>query len=316
MKKYPLLQVIKVELALLGFRLLRLLPMKILYILSCIIEAILYRLISNGVFSAMKARYNITMVNLELCFPNKSLVERLAITRQCFRESILVYLNYGLLFNSTPQRLRSRIKCIGLEKFKQEYATHPVIVVIPHYCAFDLALNRVSQDVVFCSSYKQVDNYFYEKLRQARLRFVSADEQSVIYPAQGSIAPIIRSIKRRIPFFYLPDLDYGEENSVYVPFLAHHSRATLNTVPRLVRLTEALVYTCDIYRQKNHFVFEFIGPLENISGEKIPEEVCMISKFYETQINKHPEHYRWYFPIFNTQPESKSGILYNKKFFN
>ena len=316
MKKYPLLQIIKVEFALLGFRVLSFLPMKILYILSCIIEAILYRLISNGIFSAMKTRYNITMVNLELCFPDKNLLERLAIARQCFRESILVYLNYGLLFNSSPQKLRSRIKCIGLEQFKQEYSDHPTIVVIPHYCAFDLALNRVSQDVVFCSSYKQVDNYFYEKLRQARLRFVSADEQSVIYPAQGSIAPIIRSIKRHIPFFYLPDLDYGEENSVLITFLAHHSRATLNTVPRLVRLTGAHVYTCDIYRHKNHFVFEFIGPLGNINGEKITEEVCTISRSYENQINKHPEHYRWYFPIFTTQPELKPGAVYNKNFFN
>ena len=310
MKKYPLSQVIKVELAILGFRLLSYLPMSVLYAISIVIEAIIYRLIKNGLLAAMSKRYQITAVNLRLCFPEKSPVQQLKICRQNFRESILVYLNYGLLFASSPHKLRSRVTVIGLEQFKEKYVAHSSIVVIPHFCAFDIALNRVSQDVVFCSSYKQVDNYFYEKLRQARLRFVGSGEPSVIFPAANSLAPIIRAIKRNIPFFYLPDLDYGADSAVYIPFLGHPYRATLNTVPRIARLTAAQIYTCDIYRQNNRYVFEFIGPLDSRFDAEIATQVHAISRVNEERIRKHPEHYRWYFPIFNTQPNLPSGKLY------
>lgn len=311
MKKYAFTQIIKVEIALLGFRLLSYIPMRVLYLISIIIEYILYSLTKFGILKQMAKRYHITKINLTLCFPNKSQSSITQICRQTFRESILVYLNYGILFFSSQSKLRSRIECIGLEQFHEESTRHPIIVVVPHFCAFDIALNRVSQEITFCSSYKAVDNYFYEKLKQARLRFVKEGDKSVILPANGSIKSIINIIKDKVPFFYLPDLDYGESSSVYIPFLGHGSRASLNTVPRLANITQAKIYTCNIYRHNYKYVFEFQGPIELAKNNSdLTTQVKNISKAYENNISKYPEHYRWYFPIFNTQPDLPNGKLY------
>lgn len=310
MKKYPFIQIIKVEIILLGFRLLSYLPMKILYLISIFIEYILYSLANISILKQMAKRYQITKTNLMLCFPEKSPESISQICKQTFRESILVYLNYGVLFFSSINKLQSRVKCVGLEKFKQESADCPTIVVIPHFCAFDIALNRVSQEVMFCSTYKQVDNYFYEKLRRARLRFVKEGDESIILPANGSILSIIKVMRNNIPFFYLPDLDYGTSSSVYIPFLGHKYRATLNTVPRLANITQAKVYTCNIYRHNDRYIFEFQGPIELDNSLDIKQQVKRINETYENNIRKFPEHYRWYFPIFNTQPDLPDGQLY------
>jgi len=46
-----------------------------------------------------------------------------------------------------------------------------------------------------------------------------------------------------LPFYYLPDMDHGRQNSIFVPFFGVPA-ATLPMVSRLARLTKAHVAMC------------------------------------------------------------------------
>ena len=302
---------LKVNLAIWGFKILIYLPMPILRALSLVIELGMYQASKYHWMPAMRRRYAIALTNLQLCFPEKTEFERRKIWRASFRESVLGYLNYGLLFCASPNKLRRRIKCRGLEELLEYAQSQAAIILVPHFCAFDIGMNRVSLDVSFCSIYKLVDSYFYECLKQARLRFVKPNDNSVIYSIEDGLISVVRTLQKdKLPLFYLPDLDYGEDNSVYIPFFQHALRATLNTLPRLTRLTNAVVLPSSSFRSGNHYYFEFKTVLANYPTGNNVDDISTMNHVLEQVIREHPEHYRWYFPIFKTQPNQPDGYLY------
>lgn len=308
--KYPWRERLRVNLAILGFKVLIYFPMPILRLLSVVIELGMYQASKYNWLPAMRRRYAIALINLQLCFPENTELERRKIWRASFRESVLGYLNYGLLFCASPNKLRQRIKCQGLDEVLKYEHSQAAIILVPHFCAFDIGMNRVSLDVSFCSIYKYVDNYFYECLRLARLRFVKPDDNSVIYSIEDGLIPVVRVLQnKKLPLFYLPDLDYGETNSIYAPFF-QQSRATLNTLPRLAKLAKAVVIPSNSFRRGNYYYFEFKKAVDKYPTGNNVDDVETMNSILERVIREHPEHYRWYFPIFNTQPNKPDGYLY------
>lgn len=309
--KYNLKEIVSVKCAIFGFKLLIMLPMPILIFLSVVIESIIYQLVKYNIMPTMRIRYAIALTNLQLCFPDKTEFEQRRIWRASFRESVLGYLNYGLLFCASPNKLRHRVKCYGLEKINNIEDLQAYIILVPHFCAFDVGMNRVSLDVKFCSIYKGVDSYFYDCLKEARLRFVKNSDNSIIYSINDGLIPVVRTLQRdKLPLFYLPDLDYGESNSIYAPFFQNQIRATLNTLPRLTKLTDAKVVSSISYRKGNHYYFEFKTLLEDYPTGNNLDDILTMNRVLEKLICEYPEQYRWYFSIFKTQPNKPDSYLY------
>ncbi len=50
---------------------------------------------------------------------------------------------------------------------------------------------------------------------------------------------IVKAMKEGHPFYYLPDMDFGPKESIFVPFFGVQA-ATIPALSRLVRLTGAL----------------------------------------------------------------------------
>ena len=56
---------------------------------------------------------------------------------------------------------------------------------------------------------------------------------------QDGIRGAIREMQRGVPFFYLPDQDYGPRDSVFVPFFGVPA-ATIIGLSRVARLADAI----------------------------------------------------------------------------
>jgi KDO2-lipid IV(A) lauroyltransferase len=73
-------------------------------------------------------------------------------------------------------------------------------------------------------------------LKRGRERF----NEPVLVTRQGSDAGALRAMKGGMPFYYLPDMDHGPANSIFVPFFGEPA-ATLPMVSRIARLIDAKV---------------------------------------------------------------------------
>lgn len=284
-------------------RVLSSLPMPVINVLSSILGFLGYYCI--------KKRRNVGLVNLNLCFPEMSEKDKQKLMMQHFKEVMCSAFCYGWLFYASPEKLRRVIKIKGLENYTKVRGIRPVIYLVPHFLSLDIGANRLTLETPGYSVYSAQRNaYLNERIKDARLRFIK-DQGGEVFSRQEGLRSIVRKMTQTmIPFYYLPDQDMDEKNSVYVQFFAHPVCATLDTLPKLTQLTSAVVIPVATYREGNHYVMEISPPLENYPTGNVLVDVETMNRQIEKMIMKHPAQYLWMHKRFKTQPNLPRGKLY------
>lgn len=296
-KNLPIIIVLQI------LRILSMIPIPIINKIGDVLGIITYHILSE--------RRKIGLLNLKLCFPEWSEEKRDALIREHFKELFKSGLVYGLMFFATAEKLRKIIKIRGLENFTNINDKSPTILIAPHFLALDIGANRLTLETPGYSVYaEQRNKYLTDAIKTARLRFIK-DNGGEIFSRQEGLRTIVRKMKQTlIPFYYLPDQDMDEKNSVYVPFFAHPVCATLDTLPKLVKLTGAKVLSVATYREGNNYVVELSKPWENYDISDTTHAVAEMNRYIELMILKHPSQYLWLHKRFKTQPNLPRGELY------
>ena len=284
-------------------RLISLLPMPLTRALGTGMGLIAYALMSK--------RRHIGMVNLNLCFPEKSLAEKQRILRQHFAELFIIGLDYGLLFGASKFRMRRLIKYRGFANFEKYYKQRPIVLLAPHFIGLDIGGNRTTMDISGYTMFSEQRNqYLSERVKQARTRFM-IHNGGENFSRQDGLRTIVKKMKQnKLPFYYLPDQDMDEKSSVYVPFFAHPNCATLDTLPKILKLADAVVIPMATYREGNQYVIEFGPAWENYPSGDVHADVAFMNRQIEAMIIKHPSQYLWIHKRFKTQPNLPRGQLY------
>jgi KDO2-lipid IV(A) lauroyltransferase len=74
----------------------------------------------------------------------------------------------------------------------------------------------------------QKNKAFDRLLRYGRERF----GRCACSPARKGVKPILRALRDGLPYFMLPDMDFGEKDAAFVPFFGIPA-ATLTALPRM-----------------------------------------------------------------------------------
>ena len=289
-----------------GIGLLRLiswLPMPVMRILGTGLGLMAYFIVAK--------RRRVGLLNLSLCFPQLSEEQRKKILRQHFCELFIISLDYGLLFGASKRRLRHLVKYRNLENLEKHYEKRPIVLLAPHFLALDIGGNRTTIDFAGYTMFSsQRNQYFGEKLKDARMRFLLQNGGEA-FSRQEGLRAIVKKMKRnKWPFYYLPDQDMDENSSIYVPFFAHKTCATLDTLPKLLKLADAIVIPMATYREGNHYYIEFGETWENYPSGDLTADVAFMNRQIENMILQHPTQYLWMHKRFKTQPNLPRGQLY------
>ena len=262
-------------------------------------------------FHLVKKRRNIGIKNLSLCFPDMSEIDKNKIIKEHFKYLMTSALEYSLLFFASYDRIRRIVKVKNIEIIDKYYGKNPIILVSPHFVGLDLAASRLSQDYLGCSIYSQQKNSkITNLLKEARIRFMK-DKGGEIFARNDGLRPVIKKLRESKPiFYYLPDQDFGERDSLYVPFFANPHCATVSVLPRLVKMTNAVVIPMAVYRIGNHYEVEFLEAWENYPTENTYNDTVKINQFIEVAISKHIEQYFWLHKRFKSQPNRERGSIY------
>ncbi|MBX9597717.1 MAG: lysophospholipid acyltransferase family protein [Burkholderiales bacterium] len=262
-------------------------------------------------FYLLKKRRNVGILNLSLCFPDMSEADKQRLIKEHFKELIRSGLCYGLIFYASPDKLRKVVEIRGLENYNQVRGKQAVVLLAPHFLALDIGANRLTLETPGYSVYAEQRNaYLTERIKEARLRFIK-DQGGEIFSRREGLRLIVRKMKQTlIPFYYLPDQDMDERDSVYVPFFAHPVCATLETLPKLVKLTDAAVIPMATYREGKKYIVELSPVWDNYPSGDIPADVTYMNRYIEKMIMKHPSQYLWLHKRFKTQPNLPRGKLY------
>lgn len=74
-------------------------------------------------------------------------------------------------------------------------------------------------------------------VRHGRIRF---NKEVLLFTRKQGIKPIIRSLKRNIMFYMLPDMNFVQHDAVFTSFFGHHA-STLTTPTCIAAATHATV---------------------------------------------------------------------------
>jgi len=250
-------------------------------------------------YSLARARRKVVLVNLRLCFPELSEAARRGLARKHFRAFGRGLLEHGILWWGSKARIQHMVRVEGVEHW-QAVADRPVIWLAPHFIGLDMGGSRIITEWRGASMYsQQKDPEFDRILLHGRTRFVTPD----LFSRQDGIRPVVKTIRAGVPFYYLPDMDLGARDSVFVPFFGVPA-ATITGLSRLAQLSRAAVVPA-VTRQlpgSQGYVLKFYPAWENFPTGDLEADGRRMNAFIEERVREMPEQYYWLHKRFKTRP--------------
>jgi KDO2-lipid IV(A) lauroyltransferase len=264
--------------------------------------------IGNGfgtlLYAFGRARRRVCLINLARCLPELAAGERDALARRHFQAFARTFLERAILWWGSPARIRQLVRIEGMEHF-EAVRGGPLILLAPHFVGLDMGWTRLALEFDMVSIYsRQKNEVFNAVLFAGRRRF---GRQTLLSRQQG-VRPALRAMQAGRPFYYLPDMDYGQRDTIFVPFFGVDA-ATITGVSRLARLAGARVLPCitRMLPRGEGYVVRFLPPWENYPGASIEADTRRMNAFVEEQVRQMPEQYLWVHKRFKTRPPGEAS---------
>jgi len=261
--------------------------------------------VGSLLYVVMAPRRHITQTNLRLCMPELAERERDALARRHFQHYARSVLERGVLWWGSTARLRRLIQVAPGVPLDQ-IAAGPTILLCPHFVCLDVAGVAVMLESSLCSIYTaQRDPVFDGALRRGRTRFRPIE---LVSRAAG-IKPIIRAMRNGLPYFMLPDLDFGARDALFVPFFGVPA-ATLTAPARLAAATGARVIpvVATFLPGYRGWKVTFYPAWDNYPNDDLAVSARRMNAFIEERVREAPGEYFWSHKRFKTRPPGAPDV--------
>lgn len=255
--------------------------------------------VGSLLFLLLRARRRIALINLRLCMPALSEAERVALARAHFQSYTRSVFERAILWWASPARLRRLIHVSPAVPLAQ-MAAGPVVLLCPHFVCLDVAGVAVAMVASASSMYvAQKNRVFDEVLRKGRSRFSPVR----LFSRQDGIKPIMRALRDGLPYFMLPDMDFGDKDAPFVPFFDVPA-ATLTATARIAATTGAAVIpvVATFLPGYRGWQVKFYPAWDDYPGDDMLAATRRMNAFIEERVREAPAEYFWTHKRFKTRP--------------
>jgi KDO2-lipid IV(A) lauroyltransferase len=212
-------------------------------------------------------------------------------------------LELGLWWWASPERIKRLVRLEG-EEHLQAHQGKPVILLAPHFVALDAGGARLNIDYAMVSIYARAKNRVFDgALRRGRERF---GKLQLVARTDG-VSKVLRPLRAGTPFYYLPDMDYGRHDAVFVPFFGYPA-ATITGLSRLAKISGAVVLPVITRMVDDHYVTRIGEAWTGFPTDDVTADTRRMNAYLETEIMKSPEQYYWLHKRFKTRPRGEQGV--------
>ena len=256
-----------------------------------------------------RERRKVCLTNLSRCLPEMAEKARVALAKAHFRAFGRSVLERSILWWAPRERIMRLVKIVGLERLLA-LKGQPLILLAPHFVGLDAGCTRLTCEIDMAGIYAKQKNAFINALLlSGRTRF---GRQRAISRQEG-VRPALAALKEGIPFYYLPDQDYGSRETIFVPFFAA-SAATITGLSRMTRITGARVLPCVTRMLPGGAGYELTCyPVwENFPSNDDAADARRMNAFIEERVRESPEQYFWAHKRFKTRPPGEPSPYLKK----
>ena len=128
-----------------------------------------------------------------------------------------------------------------------------------------------------------------------------------LFSRQEGVRPALAALKEGLPFYYLPDQDYGPRDAIFVPFFGVPA-ATITGLSRLAMLAGAAVVPCVTRMLPDGEGYELAcyPAWEDFPTEDAAADTRRMNAFIEERVREMPEQYLWTHKRFKTRPAGEA----------
>ncbi|TAN28494.1 MAG: acyltransferase [Castellaniella sp.] len=257
----------------------------------------------------LRSRAHIVQVNLARCFPDRTQQERDALARRHFRLLAQSFVDRGLCWFGSRERILDTVELHG-EQLLQDVMDQqrPILMFAPHFIALDAAATRLTLFLKESATLytRQSDADVDEIVRLGRGRF----NQVHLVSRHDGVRGLIRYLRKGIPVYYLPDMDFGRQGSAFIPFFGVPA-ATLLSAAQIAKAWGAVVVPVISRLDPDTGRYRVdVGPaVENFPGDDTPEAAtARLNVLIENAVSQDPAQYYWVHRRFKTRPEGEAGF--------
>ena len=250
-------------------------------------------------------RRRVTLINLKLCFPAMTEEQRLWIGRGVFQNLARSTLELGRVWYGPVNEALANVKLLDKHHIDVWRGKAPVIVLAPHFVGLDMGGTRFSQEYpeVFSMYSEQKNKVFDRALRRARQRFNNA----TLITRQQGMRPVLKALKAKQLFYYLPDMDFGAKDAVFVDFFGVKT-ATVTAMSRLAQITGAKIIPLVTRQTADGYEARFYPAWENYPTDDAIADARRLNAFLEERILEMPNQYFWVHKRFKTRPPGERSF--------
>ncbi len=284
------------RLGVLFMRLLALLPLRVLRGMGWFIGQALYLVAAP--------RRKVALRNLALCFPDATEAQRRQWARESFVGFCQTWLDRSWLWFAPREVVLDRVKLQGA--LDELLGDTPTIIFAPHFYGMDAGGSALTlhTDRAFTSIFTpQPDPAVDVWIRNGRQRFGNV---RMLNRGDG-VKPILSGLRKGGLLYLLPDMDFGRNDSLFVPFYGV-TAATVPSLSRFARLGRAKVISMVTRITPAGYLAELSPAWPGYPTDDAEADTALMNQYLQSYIDVTPGQYYWVHKRFKTRPEGEPSI--------
>jgi Kdo2-lipid IVA lauroyltransferase/acyltransferase len=249
-------------------------------------------------------RRRVVRANLRLCFPQWTEAQRRRVLREVFVYVTQSFLDRSWLWHADPEVVRRRVVLTGA--MHELTDQQPTILFTPHFVGLDAAATGISQQVRhrrFMGIYTQQSNKIIDAwVFKGRHRF-----GGIPLGRSAGVREIVSSLRAGDVLYLLPDMNFGPEESIFVPFYGVPA-ATVPSLSRFARLGRAKVVPVVTRLTPTGYEVRVSEAWAGFPTNDVEADTALMNERLQGYIDEMPAQYYWVHKRFKTRPPGEPKV--------
>ncbi len=261
-------------------------------------------LLGSLLFVVLKSRKNVAIVNLTLCFPEHSEQQIRRLARENFVYYMQALLDRGWLWHGSAAVTLNRLKITGaVEQLQND---EPVVLFVPHFVGLDAGNTAFTQQIprkLITIYTNQANKTIDAWILKRRARFGNIR----LFGRVAGVKDIIAALRSGEMLGILPDMGFGPEESIVVPFYGIPTY-TVPSLHRFARLGKAKVIPVLNRMTKYGYEVQVLPAWQNFPTSSAEADTAFMNKELENYIETMPAQYFWVHKRFKDRPPGEKSV--------
>ena len=265
-------------------------------------------------YGAVASRRHVVWTNLRLCFPDWPHSRLRQVAHQTFVHFAQAWLDRGWLWHASDQLIRSRLQITGAAHALQ--GGGPVVIFAPHFVGLDAGWTALTQQL---STVPQVGAgrghhfstlYSHQTNRQVDAWVLAGRKRfgnPRLFDRFAGPKPLVTSLREGGLLYLLPDMNYGLQESVFVPFYGV-AAATVTSLTRLARLGRARIVPVVTRMTTHGYDVQVMPAWSDMPTGDVTADTLLMNQRLEAYINAMPAQYYWVHKRFKDRPAGTPSV--------